>query len=68
MNFINKINLLLVINLFFSTSIYSLTNDEITKFCKRNKKKEECIKTLKIKRYNLKKGLPIEIPILPFKK
>ena len=50
-----------------SNAVLSLTNDEIKDMCKRDQKKLECIRRLKIRRYNLNRGKPIEIPVLPFR-
>ena len=54
--------------MFFITNAYALTNYEIFKVCKRYKKEQGCVKRLKINRYKLNKGIPIEIPVLPYNK
>ena len=47
---------------------FSLTNYQIKKICKNEKRKSTCIKILKEKRSNLQKGNYIEIPVLPYKR
>ena len=46
----------------------TLTDYQIKKVCKKERKISTCIKNLKEKRYNLQKGNLIEIPVLPYKK
>ena len=64
---------LVLISLFtFSDESFSLTDYQIKKICKNQKKglkKKElnCIKNLIEKRSNLQKGNLIEIPVIPFK-
>ena len=64
---------LVLISLFtFSDESFSLTDYQIKKICKKEKKglKEShlnCIKNLIKKRSNLQKGNLIEIPVIPFK-
>ena len=64
---------LVLISLFtFSDESFSLTDYQIKKICKKEKKglKEKdlnCIKNLIEKRSNLQKGNLIEIPVIPFK-
>ena len=47
---------------------FSITDYQIKKICKKEKKEFSCIKNLKEKRYNLQKGNYIEIPVVPYKK
>ena len=51
----------------FSDKSFSLTNYQINKICKKEKKSSICIKTLKEKRYNLENGNLIEIPVKLYK-
>ena len=56
----------------FDEKSFSLTDNQIKKICKKEKKglKERelnCIKNLIEKRSNLQKGNLIEIPVIPFK-
>ena len=52
----------------FGSKSYSLTEYQIKKFCKKEKKELTCIKNLKDKKSNLQKGNLIEIPVIPYKK
>ena len=66
----------LVLNLFiyllaffsFSDESFSLTDFQIKRFCKKNKRLSLCIKNLQEKRSDLNKGKPIEIQVLPYKR
>ena len=64
------LNLSLFLLLFFSFSneSFSLTEYQIKRYCKKEKKVYSCIKDLKEKNSNLQKGKFIEIPVLPYKK
>jgi len=65
----------LVLNLFllllafvsFGGESFSLTDYQIKKYCKKEKRFLSCIKNLQEKRSNLQKGKLIEIPVLPYK-
>ena len=63
-----KIIFIHLIFLFYSFNAFSITNNEIYKICQKEVNKILCIKRLKINRYKLKKGNPIEIPVIPYKK
>ena len=52
----------------FGDKSYSLTDYQIKKICKKEKRKSTCIKFLEEKRSNLQKGNLIEIPVLPYKR
>ena len=52
----------------FGNKSYSMTEYQIKKFCKKEKKELTCIKNLKDKKSNLQKGNLIEIPVIPYKK
>ncbi len=52
----------------FGDKSFSLTDYQINKICKNEKRKSTCVKNLQEKRSDLQKGVPIEIPIKPFKK
>ena len=66
----------LVLNLFlfllafisFSNESFSLTDYQIKKICKKDKRVSTCIKKLQEKRSKLQKGNLIEIPVIPYKK
>ena len=47
---------------------FSLTDYQIKKICKKYNRELTCIKNLKGKRSNLKKGNIIEIPVIPYKR
>ena len=51
----------------FSGESFSLTNYQIKKICKKEKRELTCIRNLQQKRIDLQKGNKIEIPIKPFK-
>ena len=59
--------------LLFSLVIYadksfSLTDFQIKKFCKREKRQSACMKDLKEKRFDLENGKLIKIPVIPYRK
>ncbi len=58
---------LFVLSIFGERS-FSLTDYQIKKICKNEKRKSTCIKILEEKRSNLQKGNLIEIPVLPYKR
>ena len=45
---------------------FSLSNYQIKKICKKEKRALTCIKNLQEKRFNLQKGKKIEIPVIPY--
>ena len=59
--------LLIFVLLIFGEKSFSLTDYQIRKICKNERKKSTCIKLLEEKRSNLQKGNLIEIPVLPYK-
>ena len=63
-------NLSLFLLVFFSlsTESVSLTDYQIKKYCKKEKRVSLCIKDLQEKRSNLQKGKLIEIPVEPYKR
>ena len=46
---------------------FSITDFQIKKICKKEKRELTCIKNLQEKRFNLQKGNHIEIPVIPYK-
>ena len=52
----------------FEDKSFSLTNYQIKRICKNEKKESVCIKNLKEKKLKLQKGNFIEIPVIPFKR
>ena len=63
-------NLSFVLFAFFSVSdkSFSLTDYQIKKYCKEEKRVLSCIKNLQEKRSDLQKGKFIEIQIKPYKR
>ena len=51
----------------FDDKTFSLTNYQISKICKKEKRVSYCIKKFEEKRDNLKNGDRIEIPVIPYK-
>ena len=51
----------------FGDKSFSITDYQIKKICKKERKKLTCIKNLQEKRYYLQKGNLIEIPVIPYK-
>ena len=46
---------------------FSITDYQIKKICKKDRRELTCIKNLREKRFNLQKGNYIEIPVIPYK-
>ena len=60
--------ILFLLTLFmFDNKTFSLTNYQISKICKKEKRVSACIKKFEEKRDNLKNGDRIEIPVIPYK-
>ena len=53
--------------MFDNNKSFSLTDYQIKKICKKEKRVLSCIKNLQEKKSNLKKGNIIEIPVKPFR-
>ena len=51
----------------FSDESFSLTDFQIKRFCKKEKRVSLCIKELQEKRSDLQEGKLIEIPVRPYK-
>ena len=54
--------------LIFSNESHSLSDYQIKKICLNKQREATCIKNLKEKRSNLRKGNLIEIPVIPYKR
>ena len=52
----------------FSDHSLSLSYSQIKKFCEKERNEQKCIKDLREKKSNLKKGNFIEIPVLPYRR
>ena len=63
------LNISLFLLFFFSFSIesFSLTDYQIKRYCKKEKRVFSCIKDLQEKRSKLQKGKLIEIPVVTYK-
>ena len=64
------LNFSIFLLVFFSNSkeSFSLTDYQIKKICKKEKRELNCIRNLQEKRIDLQKGNKIEIPIKPYKR
>ena len=51
----------------FSNKSYPLTDYQIKRLCKKERRVTACIKNFQEKRSKLQKGNLIEIPVVPFK-
>ncbi len=60
--------LIIFVLFIFVDKSFSLTDYQIKKICKNEKRKSTCIKILEEKRSNLQKGHLIEIPVLLYKR
>ena len=67
MKLVLNLILFLLVYISFSEKSFSLTDYQIKKYCKKEKRVLSCIKNLQEKRSNLQKGKLIEIPVLPYK-
>ena len=47
---------------------FSLSEYQIKKICKKNESPSICIKNFQKKKFNLRKGNLIEIPVIPYKR
>jgi hypothetical protein len=63
-----KFSLFLFVIVLFADKSLSLTDFQIKKFCKKEKRQYTCIKNLQKKRFHLQEGDSIEIPVIPYKK
>ena len=68
MKFAIKISLFLFAFVILGDKSLSLTDYQIKKICKKEKKGSICIKKLQDKRTNLQEGDLIEIPVIPYKR
>ena len=68
MNFVLNFSIFLLAFFSFSNESFSLTDNQIKRFCAREKRVSLCIKNLQEKRSDLQKGKLIEIPVTPYKR
>ena len=46
---------------------HAISNLQISRICRKERKEKECLKRLKLNRELLDNGKPIEIPVYPYK-
>ena len=68
MKIVFNFSLFLFVLLLGGDKSFSLTDYQIKKICKKEIRESSCIKNLKDKRYLLKNGHFIEIPVIPYKR
>ena len=62
-----NLSLFLFANFILVDESLALTDYQIKKICKKEKRQSACIKILQEKKLNLQKGILIEIPVIPYK-
>ena len=67
MRLLLNLGLTIFVLFIFGDKSFSLSDYQIKKICKNEKRKSKCIKFLEEKRSNLQKGNFIEIPVTPYK-
>ena len=67
MKLVLKFSMFLLVFFSFSNESSSLTDFQIKRFCKKEKRVSLCIKKLQDKRSDLQEGKLIEIPVKPYK-
>ena len=63
-----KLSLFLFVLFILGDKSLSLTDYQIRKFCKNEKRESTCIRILQEKKSDLQKGDYIEIPVIPYKR
>ncbi len=63
-----KFSLFLFVLFILGDKSLSLTDYQIRKFCKNEKRESTCIRILQEKKSDLQKGNFIEIPVIPYKR
>ena len=63
-----KLSLFLIVLFILGDKSLSLTDYQIRKFCKNEKRESTCIRILQEKKSDLQKGNFIEIPVIPYKR
>jgi len=64
----SNFSLFLFVFLIHADNAFSLTDYEIKKICKKERRELICIKNFREKRSDLQKGDLIEIPVIPYKR
>ena len=67
MKLVLKFSIFLLAFFSFSNESFSLTDFQIKRFCKKEKRVSLCIKNLQEKKSDLQEGKLIEIPVTPYK-
>ena len=67
MKLVLNFSMFLLAFLSFSNESFSLTDFQLKRFCKKEKRVSLCIKELQEKRSDLQEGKLIEIPVRPYK-
>ena len=67
MKFILNLSVFLLAFFSLNTESFSLTDYQIKKFCRKEKRVLSCIENLKKRSSDLQKGRFIEIPVKPYK-
>ena len=62
------LSLLILVFFSFSNESFSLTDYQIKRYCKKERRVILCIKNLEEKRSDLQKGKLIEIPVVTYKR
>ena len=62
------LSFLILVFFSFSNESFSLTDYQIKRYCKKERRVILCIKNLEEKRSDLQKGKLIEIPVSPYKR
>ena len=62
-----KVLSLILLSLVFALESYSISDFQILKICRTQKKEKACIKRLKLNRELINNDKPIEIPVYPYK-
>ena len=68
MKLVYNFSLFLIVLVVFGEKSFSLTDYQIKKICKKERRSSICIKDLREKKSNLEKGNFIEIPVIPYKR
>ena len=68
MKLVFKLSIFLFSLFLIGEKSFSITDYQIKKICKKEKRETNCIKNLKEKKSNLQKGNLIEIPVIPFER
>ena len=68
MKLLLNISIFLLAFFSFSNESFSLTDYQIKRYCKKERRVILCIKNLEEKRSDLQKGKLIEIPVSPYKR